>query len=235
MGGRGAIGEKTPLRRFGEITETWNPVVGCLHACIYCWAKDYAIKLAGMGVQPYKGRGFAPTLAAWRLDKKFSKGSFVFVCDMGDLFGDWVPKDWILKVLDVVAKNPETDFLFLTKNPKRYLEFNFGDNVILGATVETNRPYQRISRAPQPPERLEIMARIRHGYKALVIEPILDFDLQEFAYMIRKVRPIFIVIGYDNYGNKLPEPPLEKAMMLIDELASFTEVRYKTLRKAWYE
>ena len=222
-------------RKFGEITKTWNPVIGCLHACRYCWAKKLAARLAKMGVQPYAERDFAPTLIRWRLDKKFSRNSFVFVCDMGDLFGDWVPRDWILKVLDAVAKQPRVNFLFLTKNPKRYVEFDFGDNVVLGATIETNRPYQNISKAPQPPERLEAMAEINHRYKALIIEPILDFDLKEFAYMIQRIKPIFVYIGYDNYGNKLPEPPLEKTMALIDQVADFTEVRYKTLRKAWYE
>ena len=200
-----------------------------------CWARKLAARLAKVGVQPYAERDFAPTLIRWRLDKKFSRNSFVFVCDMGDLFGDWVPRDWILKVLDAVAKQPRVNFLFLTKNPKRYVEFDFGDNVVLGATIETNRPYQNISKAPQPPERLEAMAEINHRYKALIIEPILDFDLKEFAYMIQRIKPIFVYIGYDNYGNKLPEPPLEKTMALIDQVADFTEVRYKTLRKAWYE
>ena len=223
------------LKRFSEITETWNPVTGCLHACRYCWAIRLAARLAEMNVQPYAERGFAPTLVRWRLNKKFSKGAFVFVCDMGDLFGDWVPRDWILKILDTVSKNRSANFLFLTKNPKRYLDFDFGDNVVLGATVETNRHYQKISKAPQPPERLEAMIKLKHKYKALVIEPILDFDLEEFVYMIRKVDPVFVVVGYDNYGNRLPEPRLEKTMKLVEKLSEFTEVRHKTLRKAWYE
>jgi len=223
------------LKRFGEITETWNPVIGCLHECVYCWARKLAAKLASMGVQPYAERDFAPTFVRWRLDRKFSRNSFVFVCDMGDLFGSWVPREWILKVLDVVSKNRRTSFFFLTKNPQRYMEFEFGDNVVLGATVETNRPYQRISRAPQPPERLEAMIKLKHKYKALIIEPILDFDLGEFVYMIKRVKPVFVYVGYDNYGNKLPEPRLEKTLNLIDEVSKFTEVRYRTLRRAWYE
>jgi len=223
------------LKKFGEITETWNPVTGCLHACVYCWARNLAARLANMGVQPYAERDFAPTLIRWRLDRKFSRNSFVFVCDMGDLFGSWVPKEWILKVLDVVSKHKSASFFFLTKNPRRYMEFEFGGNVVLGATVETNRPYQRISKAPQPPERLEAMIELSHEYKALIIEPILDFDLKEFVYMIKRVKPVFVYVGYDNYGNKLPEPPLKKTIALIDELSEFTDVRYKTLRRAWYE
>ncbi|RLG05024.1 MAG: hypothetical protein DRN65_07395, partial [Thaumarchaeota archaeon] len=49
------------------------------------------------------------------------------------------------------------------------------------------------------------------------------------------VKPIFVYVGYDNYGHKLPEPTLDKTKQLIAKLSEFTEVRYKTLRKAWYE
>lgn len=171
----------------------------------------------------------------WRLDKKFSRRSFVFVCDMADLFGSWVPREWILKVLENVSRNKSASFLFLTKNPKRYAEFEFGGNVVSGVTVETNRFLQGISKAPQPPDRLEAVASLDHEYKALVIEPILDFDLNEFVYWIRRIRPIFVVIGYDNYGNRLPEPPLEKTRELMGMVSEFADIRYRTLRKAWYE
>jgi protein gp37 len=62
---------------------------------------------------------------------------------MSDLFGDWVPKEWITKVLDVVSKNQQWYFLFLTKNPSRYIEFKdlFGDNCLLGATADTQKRF----------------------------------------------------------------------------------------------
>lgn len=223
------------MRKIGEITETWNPAIGCLHSCKYCWAKPLAAKLARMGVQPYAERDFSPTFLPWRLNRRFSRNSFVFVCDMADLFGEWVPKTWILKILGEVSKNKHAMFFFLTKNPERYFEFEFGDNVVLGATVETNRSYQGISRAPQPPQRIEAMIDLNHDYKALIIEPILDFDLSEFVHVIRRINPLFVYIGYDNYGHRLPEPTLDKTKQLIANLSKFTEIRFKTLRKAWYE
>ncbi|MEM2054043.1 MAG: DUF5131 family protein, partial [Nitrososphaerota archaeon] len=89
-------------KTFGEITETWNPVIGCNHQCAYCWAVRLARKLASMGVEPYSSNGFRPTLLPQRLNKRFRRGSTVFVCDMGDLFGDWVPEEWIRSIIDVV-------------------------------------------------------------------------------------------------------------------------------------
>src|SRR5690606_37459529 len=123
---------------FDNITETWNPVVGCLHSCTYCWARRLAeTKLKN--IERYKD-GFKPKLVEKELNKKFYKQS-VFVSDMGDLFGEWVPAKWIVEVIEAIKKSPSSNFLFLTKNPKHYYEFLdlYPGNVVLGATIETNR------------------------------------------------------------------------------------------------
>lgn len=66
--------------------------------------------------------GFAPTLHSYRLDwlDNLKTGATVFVCSMADLFGEWVPIDWILKVFSACQNNPQHQYLFLTKNPHRY-------------------------------------------------------------------------------------------------------------------
>ncbi len=220
---------------FGEITETWNPVTGCLHFCTYCWARKYARRLAYMGVEPYRTHLFKPAFAEWRLGQKLGKGSFVFVSDMGDMWGEWVPKEWIDKVLKAIRSKPNSKFLFLTKNPKRYYDFQekFTENMMLGATIETNRDH-KLTKAPTPRERYEAMKNLRWRHKAIVIEPILDFD-PEFIDWIKEIAPKMIYIGYDNYNNKLPEPELNKAKRLVRELYGIADIRVKALRKAWYE
>ena len=52
---------------------------------------------------------------------------------------------------------------------------------------------------------------------------------------IRDINPFMVYVGYDNYGYRLPEPPLAKTLRLIRELESFTIVVRKTLRPAWNE
>jgi len=215
--------------------DTWNPITGCLHNCIYCWARRYSKRLAAMGIEPYKTHDFKPAFAEWRLRQRFPKGSFIFVSDMGDMWGDWVPKEWIERVLRVLRAKRDSLFFFLTKNPKRYLEFRdkFSENMMLGATIETNRSY-KVTRAPPPKERFEAMRDLDWSHKAVVIEPILDFD-PEFINWIKEISPEMVHIGYDNYGNHLPEPPLIKTMTLREELSKITEVETSTIRKAWYE
>jgi hypothetical protein len=80
--------------------------------------------------------------------------------------------------------------------------------------------------------------QITHIPKRFIsIEPILDFDLDEFLEAIDDITPEFgVAIGYDNYNHHLPEPTLEKTMALIKGLEDAgIKVYRKTLRKAWNE
>lgn len=45
--------------------------------------------------------GFTPTFHEYRLNDPLTKGfgKTIFVCSMADLFGDWVPDEWIKKVV----------------------------------------------------------------------------------------------------------------------------------------
>jgi protein gp37 len=111
----------------------WNPVTGCLHGCEYCWARKMAKRFY---VKSYTTRyekrehvDFKPTFHPDRLDwpKNTKKPGRVGVVFMGDLFGDWVPDEWIEQVFKACEAAPWHTYLFLTKNPKRYLHI---DNAI---------------------------------------------------------------------------------------------------------
>jgi len=214
---------------------SWNPITGCLHNCSYCWARGYAGRLASMGVEPYRTHGFSPAFADWRLKQKIPKGSSIFVSDMGDMWGEWVPFEWIERVLKVLRVRPDCSFLFLTKNPARYNKFlgMFTENMMLGATIETNRNY-KVTSAPAPKERFEAMKNLNWKHKVIVIEPIFNFD-SEFINWITDIRPEMVYIGYDNYNCRLPEPPLSKTIMLKEALRAVTDVEARALRKAWFE
>lgn len=148
---------------------TWNPVTGCLHGCEYCYARRIAERFSAEEKcltfvgdtkflspyeleQPaeYKGKkepypfGFSPTLHRYRLDepKKWEKPRTIFVCSMADLFGNWVPDEWIKQVFEACEAAPQHRFLFLTKNPGRYCHLERagimpkGDNFWFGATFD---------------------------------------------------------------------------------------------------
>jgi protein gp37 len=226
-------------KMFNIVTKTWNPVTGCLHGCVYCWARELACtKLKNS--HRYK-EGFQPRINEAEFLVKFKERDFVFVSDMGDLFGDAVPGGWILKVLEHAARFPKAFFLFLTKNPGRYEEFlsQMPYNAILGTTIETNRDKTYIeftsSQAPKPSLRYEAMKKLEWDKKFISIEPIMDFDFGVMLKWIEEIFPFLVYIGYDNYNHELPEPTLNKTMQLLDEVSTITLAVKKTFRQAWFE
>lgn len=67
---------------------------------------------------------FDPTFHRYKLSEPASweKPRTIFVCSMADLFGEWVPEDWIIQVIEACREAPQHRYLFLTKNPTRYDE-----------------------------------------------------------------------------------------------------------------
>jgi protein gp37/ParB-like chromosome segregation protein Spo0J len=157
---------------------TWNPVTGCKHGCDYCYAREIAQRFNG---------GFNPTFHEDRLgapdntrpDLKIEGGNAVFVCSMADLFGTWVPNDWIWPIMQKVEQHPEWLFLFLTKNPARYESIQFPDNAWAGATVDTQKrvkPTQEALRKTQ--------ASVRFVSCEPLLEPVVFDDMSMIDWLI---------------------------------------------------
>lgn len=171
---------------------TWNPVTGCLHGCNYCYAERIATNERMAAVYP---KGFEPVFHPYRLDAPKHAHQFteqeiikkarerridldqaklwaknVFVCSMADLFGKWVPDDWIMFVFDSVRKYPQWNYLFLTKYPQRLqaigekLGGSFPDNCWVGTTVDEQK---RVKIAQ------DAFANIKAPVKWLSLEPLL--------------------------------------------------------------
>ena len=212
-------------KMFSFITQTLNPLGGeCLHKCSYCWAKTLIDKFQ---MKKYQGK---PRLITRELERKFTAEDFVFVCDMTDLFGHWVPKENIQAILDYIRKSPAT-FLLLTKNPFRYSEFEIPVNCVCGAPIESDIDHELTG----PPEslRLHAMAKLCHPRLMVSIEPVMEFT-PDFQQALFDIYPEFVAVGYDNYGNYLHEPELEDVEALIHGLENRgIKVFRKSLREAW--
>lgn len=192
------------------ITHTHTHLGGeCPHKCSYCYVDHPAWGRPGKYTGPLR-----------LIEKEFSvdygTGKAIFVENCNDLFAKDVPEEFIDRVLKHCLEFPENCYIFQTKNPARYLTTTtlFPENSLFGVTIESNRHYPEISRAPHPQERYEAMVELK-GRKFVTIEPILDFDPIVLARRIKNIEPEFVNIGADSKRHRLPEPDSWKIRMLI--------------------
>lgn len=111
-------------------------------------------------VKPYPYY-FSPTFHRYRLGEpqSWKKPRNIFVCSMADLFGEWVPDEWIDDVIKATQRALQHRYLFLTKNPERYGErlerFEEGriseldevENCWFGASASNNAELERANRS----------------------------------------------------------------------------------------
>jgi DNA repair photolyase len=201
------------------VTGTFNPVKGiCPHECIYCYMRD-----------PKYARMKEPRLEKSEFKTDLGKDNTFFVGSSIDLFAEAIPGEWIQATLDHCQKFPDNEYFFQSKNPSRFMEgFTYPPTVLFGTTIESNRDHG-ITKAPGPKERFRAIRRLRaKGFRTMVsIEPIMDFDLDEFAEMLLRINPEFISIGADSKDHDLCEPTAEKVMDLIDKLEKYSDIKLK--------
>ena len=216
---------------------TWNPVTGCYHDCPYCYARAMATRF-GTHLTEWKCRNiheldkparkkampgkigaiapylhdFEPTLHRYKLDEpqRWKKPRTIFVCSMADLFGDWVPLEWIQAVFEACRKAPQHRYLFLTKAPERYVSFATndilptGDNFWYGSSTPTlDTPY--------------FYSNSVNTFAS--IEPILE----PFNYMgaaKRERLPKWIIIGAETGNRKGKVIPKKE---WVDEIARYAQ------------
>lgn len=134
---------------------SWNPVTGCLHGCDYCYAREIATSERYKAAYP---AGFTPLFhherldapantvipAAHRDDPAYKR---VFVCSMADLYGRWVPQDWIEQVHASMLRSPDWQYITLTKFPDRYPGLEMPPGAWVGTSVDEQKRVRIAERA----------------------------------------------------------------------------------------
>jgi protein gp37 len=175
--------------------ETWNPVTGCVKispGCKHCYAEKFAERWRGV-VLPNKKLhvfhdGFDPTLRPERVTQPLTWKTprMVFVNSMSDLFGEFVPDDFLASIFDVMRRTPQHTYQILTKRADRLEKWtrrtswlSRAHHIWLGVSVE-DRKYG----VP----RIEHLRRAVAGTRFLSIEPLLAdvgaLDLRKIDWVI---------------------------------------------------
>ena len=182
---------------------SWNIITGCNFSCKYCYAKRMANRLAGKYGYP-KVNPFTPTFHYDRLEqpRSWKKSRKIFVCSMGEMWGDEIKDSWISSVLAECYFTPQHIFQFLSKNPTRYNDFQCVPNGWYGATVDG---------LPFTHNNLEKLVHSTRGAKVRFIsfEPLLA-EVHPNLYDID-----WIIIGSDS-SRGAKKPPKKWADILID-------------------
>lgn len=105
-----------------------NPIKGqCRNNCFYCYAERT------------RKRFRQPKEISWHPQELFQveqrkKPTTIFIGSMYDIFGYWVPQNYICWILDTAKNCKQHEFIFLTKNPTRLHDFTFPENTWIGIT-----------------------------------------------------------------------------------------------------
>lgn len=197
---------------------TWNPITGCLHGCTYCYARAIANHYTAAFPA-----GFTPLFHEERLNapantqvprKHLDNPDYrrCFVCSMADMFGRWVPLEWIERILAIEHGNPQWEYLHLTKFPDRYPELVMPPTAWVGTSVDEQKRVRIAERAFRAVDGVKV--------KWLSLEPLLEplefSDLSMFGW---------VVIGAQTATNqpdgvgRVPAfaPPLEWVLRITDQ------------------
>ncbi|GAH74216.1 unnamed protein product, partial [marine sediment metagenome] len=175
-----AIGNMYPF-----VSHTWNPIKGrCLHNCPYCYVKSSRAK------RYYEGDSY---LSEKELKVNLGKNNYIFVGSMTDMWGDWIPDEWIEKILTCCRKSsPKNKYLFQSKNPFRFHAWApiFDDiNAVYGTTIESDK----VIDIGLEHHRAWSLAAMPSFYQRMVsIEPVMDFDVDNFTAMLKWIKPSFV-------------------------------------------
>lgn len=167
---------------------SWNPVTGCLHSCRYCYAREIATSERTKSAFP---AGFTPLFHEERLDAPANTNipkehgddpawRRVFVCSMADLYGKWVPDEWIGRTHASMLACPKWEYLLLTKFPRRYVGLSLPPNAWVGTSVDEQKRVRLAEDAFRKIEGVKV--------KWLSLEPLLaplEFsDLSMFDWVV---------------------------------------------------
>ncbi len=153
------------------VDKTWNPIFGCCgpggtkknpKRCWYCYAEELTHrKLWDCDLC----NSFEPHIHPERIYEPLQrkKPTTIFVGSMSDMWGDWVPAEWIEAVLQVIRACPQHMFLALTKNGIRYYDFDLPENLWCGVTV---------TQAHEKSEAITLLATLRNN-AFISMEPML--------------------------------------------------------------
>lgn len=184
-------------------------------ACTNCYAETMARRTAAMQggeFKPYANMKVYPELElrqgmidGWAAKKKARK---CFVSSMTDIFGEFVPDEWVFKILDGMLAAPLQTFQMLTKRAQRSHDLihtwlklrgltSLPANMWIGMSVEDQIRAE---------ERIPWLVKIPAVVRFLSCEPLLNFV--DISYWLKKGLIQWVIVGGESGNKKTIRPML---------------------------
>lgn len=123
------------------------------------------------------------------IERGLDKPRGIFVCDMGELFGNWLPLEWTEAILNEID-NKHDRFYLLTKQPQNLIKFSpFPENCWVGVTAtDMDMLFNAVN----------CLCDVKASVKYASIEPFLSWgDTSKFVYPLESSLKEFnwLIIG----------------------------------------
>lgn len=147
----------------------WNPIIGCSGAGCptkdVCWARKINDRFK-----------FIDDFSKPQITNNYydapKNAKRILVCYLSDIMRPEIKSEWIRNIINTCKIHPLQNFIFLTKNPSRYLKFEFPANCWLGATVNYQKDW----------DRCVFLARKKKNITFVSLEPLLEEPL-DYIYL----------------------------------------------------
>ncbi len=187
---------------------TINPVKGlCPTACKDNQGKEYCYAR-----RMYKRFKWNPEIrfySRWYSELPFIKPSKIFIGSTIELFGDWIPDEWLGQIFRLCSEMSQHTFIFLTKQPQALIKWNpFPDNCQVGVTA-TNQE--------QSDNALQYLLNIKAKVKFISYEPLLGaIHFYPGAFLNGKPYIHLIIIGQQTPIKKVTMPKVEWIQEIVE-------------------
>ncbi len=205
---------------------TWNANAGCHHGCRWampdgstaiCYAEEIANKFKRAYPEGFEHHYWHPQRLGEPL--KIKEPAKIFLDSMSDLMGHWVPEDQINQVINVCRQADWHIYQLLTKNAPRLLNFDFPDNVWVGASSPPDFMWGRKLGDNQQTKMLDktlkSLSQVEAPVRWMSFEP-LSWDISQ---IVANNEPLqWAVIGAATNGPKVYQPDPDHVTNLLEVL-----------------
>ena len=192
--------------KIGWTDDTNNPIVRadggfycfkCSPGCTNCYAEGVNNRFFNETHQPYMNMKEFPELklkrdmlAKWA---RMVKPRKIFVSSMTDVFGEFVPDEWVFEILDAMIAAPKQTFQVLTKRAKRcrILVNQYCDRRSIGQLPNNIWIIPSVEDQKRASERIPELMKTRCSVRGLSMEPLIEaVDLTKILYQTDGTGPV---------------------------------------------